>query len=55
MPQISDRGQTFPDSVIRRMTRTGTHKYTITKAENDYLVSLGWHAEGISWYGMTAD
>ena len=30
----------------------GTHNYTTSKGENDALVSLGWHAEGIGWYGV---
>ena len=28
------------------------HNYTTSRAENDWLVSLGWKAEGIGWYGM---
>lgn len=32
--------------------KIGTHNYTTSSAENDYLVSLGWHAEGTAWYGL---
>lgn len=28
------------------------HNYTTSLAENDWLVSLGWQAEGIGWYGI---
>ena len=31
---------------------SGSHNYTTSKAENDHLVSVGWRAEGIGWYGM---
>jgi hypothetical protein len=31
---------------------SGSHNYTADQAENDALVSLGWTAEGIGWYGM---
>ena len=31
---------------------SGSHNYTTSKAENDHLVSLGWRAEGIGWYGV---
>jgi len=31
---------------------TGSHNYTTNKAENDALVGIGWHAEGIGWYGV---
>lgn len=30
---------------------SGSHNYTTSKAENDHLVSVGWRAEGIGWYG----
>ena len=30
---------------------SGSHNYTLNKGENDQLVSLGWRAEGIGWYG----
>ena len=30
----------------------GSHNYTTDKAENDYLVSLGWTPEGTAWYGL---
>jgi len=29
----------------------GTHNYTLSVAERDNLVSLGWKDEGIAWYG----
>ncbi len=32
---------------------TGTHHYTSDKAEKDYLVSIGWRDEGISWYASS--
>ena len=32
--------------------KTGTHNYTVSKAENDYLAKIGWRAEGIGWYGL---
>lgn len=28
------------------------HNYTSSMRENNYLVSLGWRAEGIGWYGI---
>lgn len=31
---------------------SGSHNYTTSKSENDHLVSLGWIAEDIGWYGM---
>ena len=30
----------------------GSHNYTVDKAENDHLVSLGWTPEGTAWYGL---
>ena len=34
------------------MGMTGAHNYTADIAENDNLVSIGWKAEGIAWYGV---
>ncbi len=34
-----------------KRNNSGSHNYTASKAENDKLVSLGWRAEGIGWYG----
>ena len=31
---------------------TGSHNYTLSKGENDALVTMGWIAEGIGWYGV---
>lgn len=31
---------------------SGSHNYTTSKSENDHLVSVGWRAEGIDWYGV---
>lgn len=31
---------------------SGSHNYTVSKAENDQLVQVGWQAEGIGWYGV---
>lgn len=31
------------------------HNYTTSASENRYLVSLGWRAEGIGWYGVSTD
>ena len=31
---------------------SGSHHYTSSIEERDYLVSLGWHYEGIGWYGI---
>lgn len=31
---------------------SGSHNYTMSKAENDNLVAQGWRAEGIGWYGL---
>jgi hypothetical protein len=28
------------------------HNYTVSLGESSSLVSLGWRAEGIGWYGM---
>ena len=30
----------------------GSHNYTTDKAENDYLVSLGWTPEGTAWFAL---
>ena len=30
----------------------GAHHYTADVDERDYLVVVGWSAEGIGWYGM---
>lgn len=30
----------------------GSHNYTTDKAENDFLVSVGWTPEGTAWYGL---
>ena len=27
------------------------HNYTTSQSENNWLVSIGWRAEGIGWYG----
>ena len=43
---VKDPRQFNPNAV------TGTHNYTPSKAENDYLASIGWRAEGIGWYGV---
>lgn len=32
---------------------SGSHNYTTSTGENDYLVSAGWKAEGIGWYGKS--
>ncbi|MDB1502377.1 hypothetical protein PL970_09500, partial [Bifidobacterium adolescentis] len=34
--------------------RTGTHNYTADGSENDRLVSVGWRAEGVGWYAVSA-
>lgn len=31
---------------------SGSHNYTLSKVENDSLVSAGWNEEGIGWYGI---
>lgn len=31
---------------------SGSHNYTVNKAENDALVRAGWREEGIGWYGV---
>ena len=30
---------------------SGSHNYTTSRGEHDSLVSIGWHDEGIGWYG----
>lgn len=30
---------------------SGSHNYTISQSENDFLCSNGWQGEGIGWYG----
>jgi hypothetical protein len=30
----------------------GAHHYTQSKEEVDFLISQGWNAEGIGWYGL---
>jgi surface protein len=34
---------------------SGSHNYTTDQVENDYLVSLGWQAEDVAFYGMAVD
>jgi surface protein len=34
---------------------SGSHNYTTDQVENDYLVSLGWQAEDVAFYGMVVD
>ena len=34
---------------------SGSHNYTISKSENDYLASIGWRAEGIGWYAVSSE
>ncbi len=31
--------------------KAGSHNYTTSKKENDYLIAHGWREEGIGWYG----
>ena len=31
--------------------KTGTHNYTRSTVERDWLVGLGWRHEGIGWHG----
>lgn len=33
---------------------SGSHNYTTGRGEHDSLVSIGWHDEGIGWYGADA-
>lgn len=33
------------------VNNSGSHNYTTSKVENDQLVRVGWHEEGIGWYG----
>jgi surface protein len=33
----------------------GSHNYTTDQVENDYLVSIGWVAEDVAWYGMAPE
>lgn len=37
-----------------RRNNSGSHNYTTSKGENDSLVNLGWHGEGIGWYAIGA-
>ena len=32
--------------------KAGSHNYTTSKGENDFLAANGWNAEGIGWYGL---
>jgi surface protein len=34
---------------------SGSHNYTTDQVENDYLVSLGWQAEDVAFYGMAVE
>lgn len=34
------------------VNNSGSHNYTISEAERDYLVGVGWRYEGVGWYGM---
>jgi hypothetical protein len=34
---------------------SGSHNYTTDQAENDYLVSIGWQAEDVAFYGMAPE
>lgn len=31
---------------------SGSHHYTMSTGERDYLESIGWEYEGIAWYGL---
>jgi N-acetylmuramoyl-L-alanine amidase len=31
---------------------SGSHNYTTSEAERDYLVSVGWLSEGVGWYAL---
>ena len=33
----------------------GAHHYIADADERDWLISLGWSAEGIAWYGMNEE
>lgn len=33
-------------------TGAGSHHYTTSAAERDYLSSITWQSEGIGWYGV---
>ena len=51
-----EEGDPLPDAVplwrqYNPYAETGTHNYTADVEERDHLVSLGWHDEGIGWYG----
>ncbi|SEO51315.1 hypothetical protein [Denitrobacterium detoxificans] len=30
----------------------GSHHYTTSAEERDFLASLGWQKEGVGWYGV---
>ncbi len=34
------------------LNNAGSHNYTANTAERDSLVAVGWHDEGIGWYGI---
>ncbi|MEI3376601.1 MAG: lectin like domain-containing protein [Coriobacteriales bacterium] len=34
------------------VNNSGSHNYTTSEVERDYLVSIGWRYEGVGWYGM---
>ncbi|MBQ6133498.1 MAG: hypothetical protein IJI65_05060, partial [Lachnospiraceae bacterium] len=33
----------------------GDHHYTMSEAEKDWLVGLGWNDEGIGWYSVETE
>ena len=47
-------GSMSPFRQFNPYAMTGTHNYTPDEAERDALVKLGWHDEGVAWYGISS-
>lgn len=60
--KVVSNSSIFPDATIPAVAvwreynpnakAAGSHNYTVNRAENDFLVSVGWLDEGIAWYAM---
>lgn len=37
------------------VNNSGSHNYTTSLSEHNQLVSVGWHDEGVGWYGVDVD
>ena len=45
----------YNPNAYNRPGGSGAHNYTASQAENNHLISVGWRAEGIGWYGIDTE